>query len=195
MSAGSSTSCSNPDCPKPSTDIATKRCSACHKTRYCSTHCSKADWPQHKSKCMSEKNINAILDRINAEHAAKPVPRPSATKCTGCGIKFAKDDYDEDEDEKLYAEEACDDCGYMACESCACSHSRGSCYCQNSNFGTPYCTRVPAYYHGGRAGSYDGDRHPEEYVYEHPEAFEATPRACDNCGEVTLCLKKEWLRG
>ena len=52
---------------------------------------------------------------------------------------------------------------------------------------------APAWYHGGRSGSYTGDRHPEDY--EHPEAFEATPRECGNCGEVTLCLKKEWLQG
>jgi hypothetical protein len=54
---------------------------------------------------------------------------------------------------------------------------------------------APVWYHGGRSGSYTGDRHPEDYVYEHPEAFEPTPRKCGNCGEVTLCLKKEWLQG
>jgi hypothetical protein len=102
----------------------------------------------HKSKCMSEKNINAILDRINAEHAARPVARPSATECTGCGVIFSKDDIDDEkEDDMTYPDEVCDDCGvfycylitidlvdngllelegYMACESCACSHSRGS---------------------------------------------------------------------
>ena len=94
---------------------------------------------------MSEKNINAILDRINAEHAARPVSTPSTTECTGCGVKFSESA--SDEDEQMYADEACDDCGtvhydltaidlslkkmdlhlgYMACESCACSHSRGS---------------------------------------------------------------------
>ncbi|KIM87710.1 hypothetical protein PILCRDRAFT_814400 [Piloderma croceum F 1598] len=135
---------------------------------------------------------------MNAEHAARPATQPSITECTGCGVSFAEidsDEEDEDEDEKTYPDEVCDDCGYITCESCACSHYRGSCYCQNSNFGTPYCTRAPAWYHGGRAGSYVGDRHPEEYVYEHPEAFETTPRQCGNCGEVKLCLKKEWLRG
>lgn len=65
---------------------------------------------------MREKNINAILDRINVEHAARPVPRPSPTESTGCrpcSVEFAKDDYDEDEDdeEKMYADEACDECG------------------------------------------------------------------------------------
>jgi ribosomal protein L12E/L44/L45/RPP1/RPP2 len=63
---------------------------------------------------MSEKNINAILDRINAEHAARPVPKPSKTECTGCGVGFAESDFDEedeDEEEKTYADEVCDDCG------------------------------------------------------------------------------------
>jgi hypothetical protein len=98
---------------------------------------------------MSEKNINAIIDGINAEHAARPVPKPSITECTGCGVSFAEtnsDEEDEDEDEKTYPDEVCDECGtirydltvvhlaqikdlplgYIACESCACSHSRGS---------------------------------------------------------------------
>jgi ribosomal protein L12E/L44/L45/RPP1/RPP2 len=63
---------------------------------------------------MSEKNINAILDKINAEHAARPVLRPSTTKCTGCGVRFSEDDSEEeeeDEDERVYADEVCDDCG------------------------------------------------------------------------------------
>jgi ribosomal protein L12E/L44/L45/RPP1/RPP2 len=68
---------------------------------------------------MSEKNINAILDRINAEHAARPVARPSTTECTGCGVEFAEDDSDEeddeDEDEKTNADEVCDDCGMFHC--------------------------------------------------------------------------------
>jgi rRNA maturation endonuclease Nob1 len=51
---------------------------------------------------MSEKNINAILDRINAEMAAKPVERPRQDKCTGCGVKFSEE-YD--------ADDSCDDCG------------------------------------------------------------------------------------
>lgn len=139
-----------------------------------SADCSKAHWPEHKSKCMSEKNINAILDRFNAELEAKPVSRPSSKKCTGCGQRFDEDEYPVDE--------ACDECGrrfsivyvcedglicqclgYMACESCSCDYNNGmqcgkvlrrswkltdfshfivgSCYCQNSNFGYPYCER------------------------------------------------------
>jgi len=67
-----------------------------------SLECSKADWPSHKSKCMSEKNINAMLDKINAEMDARPVKRPSQKRCTGCGVKFTED---------YEAEDACDDCG------------------------------------------------------------------------------------
>jgi NAD-dependent SIR2 family protein deacetylase len=66
---------------------------------------------------MSTKNIDKILDRINAEHVARPVPKPSTTECTGCGVEFAEDDLDEDDDdeEKTYAEEVCDDCGAFHC--------------------------------------------------------------------------------
>lgn len=69
---------------------------------YLSAACSEADWPVHKSKCMSEKNINAILDKFNAEMAAKPLERPSQDICTGCGVKF---------DEEYEPDDACDDCG------------------------------------------------------------------------------------
>lgn len=111
---------------------------------------------------MSEKNINAILDKINAEHAARPVARPSATECTGCGVIFSKNDIDDEEDEEdedmTYPDEVCDDCGvftcflvtvdlvdigllelegYMACESCACSHSRGSLVSDSILLGLP----------------------------------------------------------
>lgn len=55
---------------------------------------------------------------------------------------------------------------------------------------------APAWYHGGRKGYYNGDRHPEEYyLEENPEAFEGSHRKCGNCGEVKLCLREEWLRG
>lgn len=59
---------------------------------------------------MSAKNINAILQRMEAEQAAKPVPRPLSTECTGCGVEFA-DSEDEEEDSEAYADMACDDCG------------------------------------------------------------------------------------
>lgn len=54
---------------------------------------------------------------------------------------------------------------------------------------------APAWYHGGREGAYVGDRHPEEYVDDNPDAYEAVARECGNCGKVKKCLKKEYLRG
>lgn len=43
---------------------------------------------------------------------------------------------------------------------------------------------APAWYHSGRRGAYDdpGDRHPEEYINDDPDAFEETTRECGNCG-------------
>lgn len=109
------------------------------------------DWAEHKGKCFSEKNINAMLDRMDAEKAAKPVPRPSKKRCTGCGIQFPKYDEDEDECDEDCLADACDDCGecclftlarcaglncpgflppgYMCCEGCVSHHSRGSFGC------------------------------------------------------------------
>lgn len=51
-----------------------------------------------------------ILDRINAEHAAKPVSRPSRTKCTGCGVRFVENAADCEGDDATICE-GCDDCG------------------------------------------------------------------------------------
>ncbi|KZP12458.1 hypothetical protein FIBSPDRAFT_836236, partial [Athelia psychrophila] len=192
-----STSCSNPECKKPTSFVATKQCAACHKTRYCSVPCSKADWPKHKKVCFSEKRINAMLDQINAAEAAKPKPRPSKKSCTGCGVKFTEhdsDNEDEDEESEDALADACGECGYMCCESCISDTSNGSCHCHNSNFGSPYCSFPPRWYHGGRGKSYVGDRHPEGEREDKPEGFEASPRACGNCGEVDYCMKKQYLK-
>ncbi|KAF7968464.1 hypothetical protein HWV62_30513 [Athelia sp. TMB] len=153
----------------------------------------------HKETCFSEKRINAMLDKINAEEAAKPPPKPKADQCTGCGVKFPqRDEDDEDEDMEEDGEEAladaCDDCGYMVCEGCVSDTNNGSCHCLNSNFGNSYCGVSPRWYHGGRGKSYRGDRHPEGEREEDPSKFEATPRACGNCGEVDYCMKKVYLK-
>ncbi|KZP21760.1 hypothetical protein FIBSPDRAFT_740041, partial [Athelia psychrophila] len=166
-------------------------CSACHRTKYCSLDCCKADWPKHKEECMSEKRINAMLGKINAAEAAKPKPRPAKDRCTGCGVKFPQGKEEQDEDA---LDDSCDDCGYMSCGSCVCHDIRSSCYCYISNFGRPYCIKSPAWYHGGRGKHYTGDRHPADGREEHREAFEAEPRECGNCGKVTRCMKKEYLR-
>ncbi|KAI0630005.1 hypothetical protein C8Q77DRAFT_1139879 [Trametes polyzona] len=161
---------------------ATLVCSACHYTRYCSEACQKANWKTHKKGCKMQQMLNAI----NEEHAAAPRPRPDRKRCTGCNVKFTSDYPCEDE---------CPDCGYLACESCVCHHSKGTCYCPNSNFGRKYCSMEPRWYHTDGSGrSYKGDRHPEAYPDEpYPEEYyEDETRACDNCGEVTKVFKKQY---
>jgi hypothetical protein len=101
--------------------------------------------------------MNAILNKYNEEQARRPPPRPDPARCTGCHDAFRVDD--DDDDEGVTPTDECPDCGYMACESCSCHHSRGtyrslpptrdecwmpmcdagSCYCTNSNFGRKYC--------------------------------------------------------
>ena len=39
-------------------DVKLKRCSGCHVTKYCSYHCQKKHWPEHKSLC---KNIQELI--------------------------------------------------------------------------------------------------------------------------------------
>jgi rRNA maturation endonuclease Nob1 len=53
---------------------------------------------------MSEKNINAILDKFNEELDARPIKRPSQKVCTGCNVRFSED-YEPDD--------ACEDCGQL----------------------------------------------------------------------------------
>lgn len=44
--------------------------------------------------------------------------KPRKTHCTGCNGKF-KEDW-------LEVDQECPDCGYITCESCACSNSLGA---------------------------------------------------------------------
>ncbi|KII88509.1 hypothetical protein PLICRDRAFT_110179 [Plicaturopsis crispa FD-325 SS-3] len=173
------TMCYNGDCLNP----GTKQCSACKIVTYCSEKCQKAAWKQgHKMECA----MNRRLRELQEEEEAKPQERPRRTHCTGCNVKF---------DHEYYADDDCPDCGYMACESCVSHHSRGSCYCQNSNFGRPYCIMDPAWYHmSSRTGkSYKGDRHPGNPEEYREGVLEDEPRECGNCHKVARCIKKEYL--
>ncbi|KAI0762020.1 hypothetical protein BD413DRAFT_587163 [Trametes elegans] len=161
---------------------ATRVCAACKYTRYCSVQCQKADWKTHKKGCQMQQ----MLNRINKQHASAPRPRPDKARCTGCNVKFSEDCPCEDE---------CPDCGYLACDSCVCHHSRGTCCCANSNFGRKYCWMEPRWYHtDGDGKAYGGDRHPVAYPGEEysDEVYESEPRACTNCGEITRLFKKKY---
>ncbi|KAJ7101216.1 hypothetical protein B0H15DRAFT_769556, partial [Mycena belliarum] len=112
---------------------------------------------------------------------------PPSTHCTGCGGRFGGRIGERDL--------LCLDCGYAACLDCSCHNRRGTCYCENSNFGHKYCGRVPEWYHSSsRTGKvYRGDNHPDAYLAEshHVPAsqWETDPRTCTNCGETKRCLK------
>ena len=40
-------------------DVKFKRCSGCHATKYCSNHCQKKHWPEHKSLCKTTQQLIA----------------------------------------------------------------------------------------------------------------------------------------
>ncbi|KAJ7091340.1 hypothetical protein B0H15DRAFT_778494 [Mycena belliarum] len=172
--------CYNDGCMK----RAEQQCSNCKQATYCGPACQKKAWPTHKREC----EMNRILREYQEKEEAKPIPRPPPTRCTGCNVKYDEEEY--------IAEDVCDDCGYTACESCVSHHSRGSCYCQNSNFGRPYCIMEPRWYHmsSSTGRSYKGDRHPDDpwFVEENAELFEDEARKCGNCGETKLCLREEY---
>ncbi|KAF8144374.1 hypothetical protein K438DRAFT_1874251 [Mycena galopus ATCC 62051] len=132
--------------------------------------CQKLDWKTHKTVC-----------RV----------KPPTTHCTGCRLKFGGENGKPDE--------LCPDCGYVACEDCACHNRRGTCYCEDSNFGHKYCGRVPEWYHRSSRTNklYRGDNHPAEYdaqLHTVPsDKWEKEPRKCGNCGESKLCLVPGYL--
>ncbi|KAJ7871905.1 hypothetical protein B0H14DRAFT_2723398 [Mycena olivaceomarginata] len=143
---------------------AESTCSGCKSARYCGVECQKQDWKRHKPACRS-------------------LGKPPTTHCTGCRLRFGGQNGKPDE--------ICPDCGYVACEDCACHNRRGSCYCEDSNFGHKYCGRVPEWYHcSSRTGKvYRGDNHPKDSSHDLPaDLWEKTPRQCRNCGEIELCL-------
>ncbi|KAH8092662.1 hypothetical protein BXZ70DRAFT_452480 [Cristinia sonorae] len=161
---------------------ATKFCSGCRETYYCSSQCQLADWKVHKKGCEIQKMLN-VINNQHKEKSKTTKERPPRGKCTGCDVKFSED-YPCDSD--------CAKCGFQACESCVVHERRGTCYCTDNNFGTEYCWMEPRWYHrNGRTGEdYKGDRHPQGRYEE--EMYEPEPRACHNCGKVTRVFKKEY---
>ncbi|THH13617.1 hypothetical protein EUX98_g9700 [Antrodiella citrinella] len=164
-------------------EIATKFCSVCKHTHYCSERCQKDDWKIHKKGCKIQAQLNIIND-AHHEQLKNTKERPPQGKCTGCNVKFTEDYPCSDE---------CSECGYQVCESCEVHQSRGTCYCTNHNFGRKYCAMEPRWYHknGRTQESYKGDRHPTEEGYI-AEVYEPKERACNNCGEVTKVFKKQY---
>ncbi|KAF9025135.1 hypothetical protein BDZ89DRAFT_988689 [Hymenopellis radicata] len=174
--------CDLENCP----GVATKRCSACKYIMYCSERCQSIAWRWHKYHCPK-------LKLLGEAEAMEPAVKTRKTHCTGCKRAFNSEDY-----ARLDLIGQCPDCGYMACEKCHVSFKKGSCFCQNSNFGNKYCIMEPRWYHwsslpGGKR--YIGDRHPQYPLHPRENALklEDTPRPCGNCGEVNLCFKKEYL--
>ncbi|KAF7326253.1 hypothetical protein MKEN_00478300 [Mycena kentingensis (nom. inval.)] len=176
-----------PDCNSPfCRRIGTQRCAACKQAFYCSVACQKIDWKLHKQDCRA----NAALAATVASSA--DMPRPRRTHCTGCNIRF-------NPAERADIMGDCKQCGMVLCESCVCHEKRGTCYCENSNFGKSYCKMEPRWYHASSKPvwkAYHGDRHPaKESCYEKysEEPREEEPRECGNCGQVERCFKAKFL--
>ncbi|KAF7326311.1 hypothetical protein MKEN_00484500 [Mycena kentingensis (nom. inval.)] len=74
-----------------------------------------------------------------------------------------------------------------------------TCYCENSNFGKPYCKMEPRWYHASSKPvwkAYHSDRHPaKESCYDKyaEEPREEEPRECGNCRQVERCFKAKFL--
>ncbi|CAA7271611.1 unnamed protein product [Cyclocybe aegerita] len=169
---------------------ANQKCSGCKTATYCSSACQKENWKHHKKECKLQRMVYDMEQKREEEEKINPPPKPRKTHCTGCNERFKEDWVEVDQE--------CPDCGYITCESCSCSNSRGSCYCQDSNFGYAYCSQEPRSYHRGKKGGFMGDYHPaKEDGYDLnkddcPKMFEKEPRPCNRCGKVVQCLRKEY---
>lgn len=60
--------------------------------------------------------MHQVVYEANQKLKNQPPPTPTPERCTGCNVKFSED---------YRCEDKCPDCGYMACESCICHHSKG----------------------------------------------------------------------
>ena len=72
--------------------------------------------------------------------------------CDGCGLteeRFRRlNGYDEDDEGEPF--DICERCRYTACADCRVHHSRGTCYCKDSNFDFVYPPEVDReWYHRG----------------------------------------------
>ncbi|KAG7448427.1 uncharacterized protein BT62DRAFT_1003143 [Guyanagaster necrorhizus] len=112
------------------------------------------------------------------EEAKKSLKRPPTNRCTGCNHKF----HDEDDEEVRELVRAASPTHSMACTALA------TVKVPTSGFRT-------AWYHmssAPRGTVYRGDRHPPAADGD-PDVYEDKPRKCGSCGEISLCLKKEFL--
>lgn len=175
------------------TQRAAKRCAGCMHAFYCTQACQKKAWKTHKTECKARALVH--MSRDPDELPLPPPERPDPAVCTACGMEYSP---------LFLADQRCPDCGYTTCAPCGTHREKGSCYCQDSNFGWRYCEREPRPYHmsSHTRQLYSGDYHPDAKATEYGpdvrrDLYEDAPRRCTGCGEVKLCLKKgsaQWYR-
>ncbi|KZV86234.1 hypothetical protein EXIGLDRAFT_681208 [Exidia glandulosa HHB12029] len=162
------------------------RCSGCTRVFYCGVECQKKAWKQHKKTC----KMHHDKDKLEEAHPHL-LRRQPKVECSGCGVVLL-------EGARSTADDVCHDCGYTVCKPCGKSKTKGSCLCENSNFGTEYCVWEPRMHHvcGANGELYNGDYHPviayTDFPRErYPDMYESAPRRCNNCGKNKWCMTPE----
>ena len=90
---------------------------------------------------MSVSQINKLLRTVQQSPSPAAPSRQMGSggaRCDGCNAEG-------DEAEDL---STCERCQYSACDDCQCHHSRGTCHCKDSNFGSKYPAKREWYHTG-----------------------------------------------
>lgn len=137
-------------------DCESARCPACKAL-------PKADRPS----CDPDVNCSEHFGECDCE-----TPEGEPKTCADCGEKKVCEncaggscdhcDHGRNPGELLCSDcsdrnvKTCSGCGVSVCDMCSTHHSRGTCDCDDGNFGAKYSETSPAWYHGGAGGRYTG---------------------------------------
>eukprot|EP01006_Ploeotia_vitrea_P063015 TRINITY_DN84803_c0_g1_i1.p1 TRINITY_DN84803_c0_g1~~TRINITY_DN84803_c0_g1_i1.p1 ORF type:complete len:186 (-),score=2.26 TRINITY_DN84803_c0_g1_i1:169-699(-) len=156
--------CDNPRCE----NEGSLRCSKCKVARYCSQECQRTEWKKHKKQCSQTMKVGGarfpvqhVIDHMINKGSEYSHQFTALTKTEQREVLEGKKEVMSEENQQAaFIKEhymgtdgkrcdgckagrdaglnVCPRCKYGACFMCQSHHSRGTCYCADSNFGMSY---------------------------------------------------------